>query len=144
MKDTPFKGGRSKKAPYLTTHLRVPTEFSSPLNKLIDIYKRSLQIKDPDGSLKFVRELYEFIRGYMIINEKLINTNIVISVDELAQLKRDIQEANSELYHQISLNSELMSNSDRAKTILNGCHKLKSNAGGAIKAEIRKAIVALD
>lgn len=144
MKDTPFKGGRNHKAPYSTTHLRIPIGFSLAVNKLVDIYKRSLQIEDLDGNLKFVEKLYKFIEGYMIINGALISTNVVISVDELAKLKRDLHQANSDAAFQESLNKELIDNHNKAKAILEGCQKLKSNAGGAIKAEIRRAIIALD
>jgi hypothetical protein len=37
------KGGRGKKAPYQTTHIRVPLPLKAEIEKLIEDYRRSLE-----------------------------------------------------------------------------------------------------
>lgn len=143
MADSPFKGGRNNKAPYETTHLRVPTGIKFSVTRVIDIYKRSLQDTYVLSSVDFLENLRKFIDGYMFCSGSLANANRVVAVEEILRLEEALKSAEALIEHQHVELEESAWKLQASSMYLKDALLLKPNAGGAIKKEIRKALTYL-
>lgn len=144
MASNPFPGGRSKSAPYKSTHIRVPDTIKDKLSKIADIY-RALLAKNSGSSLgNFDLHLDKFIEGANPIYGVTTDDFKLVSTRQYEDLQALYQAA-------IAKNKELRrENESRARrqkfaiALLTEALKLKPNAGGAIKKEIQKAITELE
>ena len=144
MTDSIFKGGRGQKAPYISTHLRVPEKIKASLQKIIDVYKRAYQLNADDLILRLEASLVEYANNFSPQYTSLENSKIFVPLEKYQAALKALEDANHELAFLDSLKEEVEDNEKKAKEILDNALKLGSNVGGQIKKEIRKAIEALD
>lgn len=64
--------------------------------------------------------------------------------DTVSELREKIKNLESQLKYETSRADELLKDQFKAADLLKGALKLKANAGGAIKEQIKKAIALLD
>lgn len=144
MSTTPYKGGRNHKAPYKTSHIRVPGEIKSTLQGFTDIYKVICALKDDDGLQTFKRDLKKFLDCFLVMEAKLYcNAKLVDEETEL-WIQKEFRRHQEQAYAWEHLHKEELERQKKVKEILTDALSLKANCGGAIKAQIRKAISELD
>lgn len=144
MIDSPFKGGRSNKAPYETTHLRVPVPLRFVLQKAIDLYKTAVASGDIFAPTQFIEEQVNNLKGYHSWAGSLVNENKIISASKYHDMVNDLSLLSDEINCLHNVIDELTINSNAARLILEEACLLKPNAGGAIKKQVKKAIEILD
>lgn len=144
MSDNPYKGGRNHKAPYNTTLVRVPLEIKDALENIIGLYKRAYKSEANKVRLDLVESLKGFSRLFLESHSILVDSKNYVSIDKYNAVLKELENANHELAFLDSLKEELEDNCKRCTIILEAALNLKPNAGGAIKKEIRKAIIVLD
>jgi hypothetical protein len=144
MQSNPYKGGKNNKAPYKSTHIRVPEDIKITLQGFADIYRVVCALNDPDGLELFTTDLKKFLDCFLVIDSKLcVNCKLVNEQTELwiqKEFRRHQERSNA----WENLCYEQLANQKRVQDLLTNALSLKSNAGGAIKKEIRKAIAELD
>lgn len=137
---TPFKGGRNHKAPYQTTHLRVPEDLKSVLQGFVDIYKVVCSLDEKEGLKTFKRDLEKFLSCFEILGGKLyVNMKLVDEATEF-WIQKEFRRQQEQLNAWENLHKEQLANHEKAKDLLIAALLLKPNAGGAIKKEILKAL----
>lgn len=140
MTDTPYKGGRNRKAPYRSTHIRVPEDIKSSLQSFADIYRVICALNDNDGLQTFKTDLKKFVDCFVVIeaklycNAKLVNEETELWIQSQFKLKHEQLNAWENLFN------EQVEKEKKAEELLVAALTLKSNSGGAIKKEIKKAI----
>ena len=78
MTDSIFKGGRGQKAPYISTHLRVPARIKSSIQKIIDIYKRAYQLDGDHLILRLEKSLAEYANDFSPQYNSLANSKTFV------------------------------------------------------------------
>jgi hypothetical protein len=144
MNDELYKGGRNHKAPYSTTHLRVPLELTNSLQGIIDLYKRAYKLDAENLRANLVLSLKQFANTFLQSHGVLVDSTNHVTLEKHTDVLKELEEANRELAFLTALTDELKQSNDEAQAILEKACELKSNAGGAIKKEIRRAILILD
>jgi hypothetical protein len=120
----PGVGGRGKKAPYETTHYRIPEPTKPVVEILVNKYRQTLGSQsDPTGQALLTK-----------VEEAILDTQS--------------QQEDTSTALQLSLLRDecrkLKANQQRVKLLLQEALTLRSNAGGAIKVKIREVINLLD
>lgn len=144
MPSTPFKGGRNHRAPYKSTHIRVPEDIKPTLQGFTDIYKFLCALNHDESLQSFKRDLKKFLDCFLVIEGKLYcNSKLVDEKTEL-WIQKEFRRFQEQAYGWENLRNEEVEKQKKAIDLLNAALSLKANSGGAIKAEIRKAIATLD
>jgi hypothetical protein len=135
-----LKGGKGCKAPYKSTHVRIPDAIKPAIVKFADIYRRTIVEGDDRGTKQFPEYLETITEGIMFIDGILRNAYRIMSADEFKKADMKIRElmAIRDLQHQNI--TDLINRLDESKVILTQSLELKPNAGGAIKKEIKKVL----
>lgn len=144
MVDSPYKGGRSNKAPYKTTHVRTPVPVQIVLQRIVELYKIAVASGDAFLPDELINNLLKSLDGYHTWAGTLINSNKTVSLDEYHLMKKEIESLTYEvndLKMQIYFHKKARQD---IKAHLDEACKLKPNAGGAIKKKIREVIEILD
>lgn len=144
MSQDSFTGGRGKIAPYQSTHIRVPDTIKTQLQQIVEAYRKLLAKNSEVGLSSFELHLDKFVDG--------VNPLYGVTTDDFKLIDAKQFEELKALYdNAISTNKSLReahaSEVRRRKFvlgILTNALKLKANAGGAIKQEIKKAIAEID
>lgn len=144
MTDSIFKGGRGQKAPYISTHLRVPEKIKTSLQKIIDVYKRAYQLNADDLILRLEASLVEYANNFSPQYNSLVDSKSFVPFEKYRMVLYALDKATQDLKCMEACNKQAESDIAIAVSLLEDACTLKSNAGGAIKKEIRKAIEALD
>lgn len=86
----PFKGGKGKVAPYITTHCRVPEPIKFLIDCIINEWKRRLQSDDdPEGKILIERLRQAHLSGVFD------STTEPLTLDEAIQVANLILEENA-------------------------------------------------
>lgn len=118
----PGKGGRSKRAPYETTHYRIPLPIKPVVESLATAYRMVVESDtDPDGK-KLLNKVQSSIVSATDLNDE----------SELERLRLKLQQAQEKV-------EQLERERKTALNILVIALKEKANAGGKIKAAIKQA-----
>lgn len=144
MVDSPYKGGRSNKAPYKTTHVRTPVPVQIVLQRIAELYKIAVASGDSFLPDELINDLLKSLDGYHSWAGTLTNSNKTVSLDEYYFMKKEIKDLtdrNDCLKMQIHFHEVARQD---IKAHLDKACKLKPNAGGAIKKKIREVIEILD
>lgn len=164
----PWKGGKGKKAPYETTHQRIPQPIHRAVQMFSDRYKQLIAggVTDTTGE-KLIRRVEDaiyvdaFIPGTKNEGEVMLGTRYNEDSDksneELEKLREENTHLRSQLDDQVKLAEEWCEKAKvlelesqpgvvdpEAIAILKEALELKANAGGAIKNEIKKALKLLN
>lgn len=143
MQTQPYVGGKNQKAPYATTHLRVPQPIKEELEKLATTYKFAIKIGGDTTAIDFKNQLRKFAGKYEIFAEEPHQESQLVSMDRYQELLVELDRAR-ELIKNLENERNLSKyHATDAIKILQPALELKANAGGAIKAAIRKALVLL-
>jgi hypothetical protein len=140
MTSNSFPGGRAKKAPYLSTHIRVPDTIKTKLGQVVDIYKKLLAGDHQIGLANFDIALDKFVEG--------CNPLYGVTADDFRLVDARQYDDLNVLYNAMlskskALKSEIETLEFRKKEaarILRSSLKLRANSGGAIKREVEKAL----
>jgi hypothetical protein len=139
-----FKGGRSQKAPYKSTHVRVPDDIKTTLQGFADIYRVICALNDQDGLNQFKTDLKKFLDCFLVMEAKLYVSAKLVDQETELWLQKEFRRVQEHCNAWENLHKKQLANQKLAKDLLIAALTLKPNAGGAIKKEIRKAIQALD
>lgn len=143
MSTQPFAGGKNQKAPYSTTHLRVPQPIKEELEKLATTYKFAIKIGGDSVALDFKNQLRKFAGKYEIFTEEPHQETMLVTMDKYQELLMELDRAR-EIIKNLENERNLQEYHARdAVKILQPALKLKPNAGGAIKTAIRNALALL-
>lgn len=143
MSSQAYPGGKNQKAPYLSTHLRVPFPIKNELEKLATTYKFALKIGGDQTALDFKNQLRKFAAKYEIFNEEPLPETQMVEMAKYQELLEELDRARK-LIHCLENRCNLSEyNARDAVKILEPALQLKANAGGAIKNAIRKALTML-
>ena len=115
MTDSIFKGGRGQKAPYISTHLRVPEKIKASLQKIIDVYKRAYQLNADDLILRLEASLVEYANNFSPQYTSLENSKIFVPLEKYQAALKALEDANHELAFLDSLKEEVEDNEKKAK-----------------------------
>ena len=144
MVDNPFKGGRTNKAPYKTSHVRTPVPVQPLIQKVVDLYKIACASGDVFAPNEFINDLAYTLSGYRSWAGSLVRDNKTISLDEHYATKKEIEKLTEEVDRlKMQIHFHKAARQD-IKAYLDEACKLKPNAGGAIKKKIREVIEILD
>jgi len=140
MSQDSFPGGRAKKAPYLSTHIRVPDTIKNQLARLAEIYRKLLVDDNQVGLGNFDLQLNKFIEGHNPLYGVVADDFKLVDTKQFEELKvlYDLACSNRQQLRD-ELTSLKFRNKEAAK-LLQKSLKLRANAGGAIKEEIKKAL----
>ena len=129
MTDKALKLGRGQKAPYQTTHCRIPTPIKPIVERIAEDYKQCVFAgEDSEEALKKISQSLEGKEP----------------AQDVKELKKEIVQLQRFLSGERQRADEAVAEGLRAATILKEALKLKPQAGGAIKQEIRKALQLID
>lgn len=143
MYSKPYTGGKNQKAPYETTHLRVPLPIKDQLETLSTVYKFAIKMGGLACAGDFVSQLNKFVKKYEVFNEAPLPIVEAISQAEYENVLEELRRA-KEIINQLENKADLSTyNCADAVKILQPALKLRANAGGAIKVAIRKALILL-
>lgn len=136
----PFKGGRSVKAPYQQTHLRIPLPIKDSIEKIVSTYRFAVRIGEQSVIDSFIQNLKIAASNYKPLDIAESSNNTFISQQEYEKALQKIERLEAIL----AIKDEFLIASSKRQCIalelLLESLSLKPNAGGAIKNEIRKAI----
>lgn len=144
MQETPYKGGRNHKAPYSSTHVRVPLELKDPIESIIGLYKRSYKLDADRVRINLVASLKQFSSSFLNSLGVLVDSTNYVAIEQHIKVLKELEEANRKLTLLTPLEGISRDTCNQARDILIASLALKSNAGGAIKKEVRKAIDTLN
>lgn len=160
----PWKGGKGKKAPYETTHQRIPQPIHRAVQMFSDRFKQLVAagVTDPSGEhlIKRVEDAIcaDALKPDTRYKKEQIpgngyNEDLEKSDEELEKLREENSQLRSQLNNQVKLAGEWYEKAKALElesrqmvadpeviTILNEALKLKANAGGAIKKKIEKVL----
>jgi hypothetical protein len=85
------KGGKAKKAPYETTHARIPTEIKNAVEALSNSYKVLKQTDDSQGIEQLLTRVNQAITGNSVSNDS-IPSEVEAKLNRLEQLESIITE----------------------------------------------------
>ena len=129
------KGGRGKKAPYDSTHYRLPVPLKPLCEELAANYRELVtQYLDPN-SPELITAVLAASGGSANNKSEELAIDCIKQAETINQLEAKI---NQLLQENEELNSR--QSNTKIKTILNEALELKANAGGAIKVKIRQAL----
>jgi len=117
--------GRGQKAPYETTHYRIPKPIKPMVERIAEEYKQCLFAGGDEE--EFLKKMSQSLE-----EEK--------PAQDVEELKREVYQLKLSLKAARERSDEVELEGLRAATILKEALKLKPQAGGAIKQEIRKAL----
>lgn len=144
MSDKLFAGGKNQKAPYSTTHLRVPQPIKEELERLSTTYKFAIKFGGDATALDFKNQLRKFAGKYEIFTEDPHPEVQLVTMDKYQDLLVELDRAR-EIIKNLENERNLREYHARdAIKILQPALQLRANAGGAIKNIIRKALVLLE
>lgn len=143
MADSIFKGGRGQKAPYISTHVRIPDVIKPSIVKFANTYRMIIEKGDQQGAYVFSKYLETIAEGLMIINGVLRNAYRVVAYEDFKQADTKYREARAIADINYEELQALRCKVSAAKILLTDSLALKPNAGGAIKTEIKKALQSL-
>jgi len=142
MNDDLYKGGRNHKAPYSTSHVRMPLELLAPVQAIIDVYKRCHKLGADSCRNQLIAALKEFPDNFLDVTGSIDSFGKPVAGRAYQDLSEQLAEAKAEIQRlQTTLHLHEQSRKE-IKGVLEGACKLRANAGGAIKKEI-KAIVSI-
>jgi hypothetical protein len=124
-----LKLGRGQKAPYETTHYRIPKPIKPLVERIAEEYKQCLFAGGDEQ--EFLKKMSQSLE-----EEK--------PAQDVKELKKEIVQLSRFLSGERQRADEAVAEGLRAATILKEALKLKPQAGGAIKQEIRKALQLID
>jgi hypothetical protein len=121
--------GRGQKAPYGTTHYRIPKPIKPMVERIAEEYKDC--VFSGGDEEEYLKKLSQSLEGKE-------------PAQDVEELKREIAQLKQTLKAVREHSDEIELEGLRAATILKEALKLKPQAGGAIKQEIRKALQLID
>lgn len=143
MHSKPYTGGKNQKAPYITTHLRVPYPIKDELEKLATTYKFAIKFGGDTTALDFKKQLRKFADKYEIFTEQPHSESQAVDIDKYEQVLQELDRARQIIDNLENERNLKEYHSRDAIKILEPALKLRANAGGAIKQAICKALVLL-
>lgn len=144
MSGSPYKGGRDGKAPYRSTHVRVPDDIKKTLQGFADIYRVICALNDQSGLDQFKADLKKFLDCFLVMEGKLYVSAKLVNEETELWIQKEFRRLQEQCNAWENLHKEQLANQQKSKYLLIAALSLKSNAGGAIKTEIRKAIALLN
>lgn len=143
MSNSFFPGGRHKTAPYDSTHIRIPKPLKSQFQKIAEIYKSLLAHRSEIGLGNFNLQLDKFVEGHNPMFGVTNDDFKIVSTNQYEELKTLYDLASAHKQRLIKEQESFELQKRQAVGILKDSLKLKANAGGAIKGEIKKALAEL-
>lgn len=128
--DNPAKGGRGKKAPYESTHYRLPVPLKPIAEEMAANYRELVtEYSDPEDPALIAAVISALAPGDNEVEE---NQQVKELLEDYQQMQTQIEELQQRV--------EKFKGVNQAIAILNHALTLKANAGGAIKEQIRQAL----
>ncbi|MDZ7970501.1 MAG: hypothetical protein RM368_37185 [Nostoc sp. DedSLP03] len=128
------KGGRGKRAPYESTHYRLPVPLKPIAEEMAANYRQLVsEYTDPEDPALIAATLQAIAPG---------GGNQVEENQQVKELLEDYQQMQSQL-EELQQRVEKLKGVNQAIGILKNALTLRANSGGAIKEQIREALVLL-
>lgn len=146
------KGGRGKRAPYESTHYRLPVPLKPIAEEMAANYRELVsEYSDPQDPA-----LIAAVLGAIAPSTKELEQDLDVSRDQLWRMQeyannlagtvaenlKQYQQMQSEL-EELQQRVEKFKGVNQAIAILTEALKLRANSGGAIKEQIREALLLL-
>ena len=79
-------GGRGQKAPYDSTHARIPEPLKAVVNRLADIYRQKVTEYDNPYSSELINECLESLSILSEVNEQEI---VIKTIDQFVEIQKN-------------------------------------------------------
>jgi hypothetical protein len=143
----PAAGGRGKRAPYNTTHYRIPDALKSSVGKICNAYKSLVLDYDNPYDQRLIEEAEGVFISDLAEELETVQEGIIIAYRKLNSAEEEIKSLKAELADaeekagNLNLSIEEKKLLDR---ILRQSLKLKANAEELTKQQIREVIAKIN